>query len=57
MGIAAFGTAAALLPVVVTVAVGGLAGFAAFKLYQDVKGKRAQAVLPDTARTAEADEN
>jgi hypothetical protein len=53
MGIAAFGTAAALLPVVVSVAVGGLAGFAAFKLYQDVKRKRAQAVLPDTARTAE----
>ena len=59
MGIAAFGTAvsgAALLPVVVTVAVGGIAGFAAFKLYQDVKGKRAQPQAPETNRTTKAGE-
>jgi hypothetical protein len=45
VGIAAFGTAvsgAALLPVVVCVGVGAVAGFAAFKLFKDVKGRASQ---------------
>ena len=58
VGIAAFGTAvsgAALLPVVVTVGVGAIAGFAAFKLYQDVKTKRAPPHAEDAARGAEGE--
>jgi hypothetical protein len=43
VGIAAFGTAvsgAALLPVAVCVGVGAVAGYAGYKLYKDVKGRR-----------------
>jgi len=43
MGIAAFGTAVAgtaLLPVAITVGVGAVAGFAAFKLFKDIKARR-----------------
>ena len=45
IGIAAFGTAvsgAALLPVVATVGVGAIAGYAAYKVYKDVQEKRSQ---------------
>ena len=59
MGIAAFGTAvsgAALLPVVITVGVGAVAGFAAFKLYQDVRAKRTPPSTKGAARDADGDE-
>jgi hypothetical protein len=45
IGIAAFGTAvsgAAFLPVVVTVGVGAIAGYAACKAYKDLKARRSQ---------------
>ena len=45
IGIAALGTAvsgAALLPVVATVAVGSIAGYAAYKVFKDLKARRSQ---------------
>ena len=45
IGIAAFGTAvsgAALLPVVATVGVGAVAGYAAYEVYKDLKARRSQ---------------
>ena len=45
IGIAAFGTAvsgAALLPVVATAGVGAIAGYAAYKVFKDLKARRSQ---------------
>lgn len=59
VGIAAFGTAvsgAALLPMVATVGVGAVAGYAAYKLYKDFDAKRSKSQLPTAPKaTPEAD--